>query len=125
MLAISLCLSVFIAAFIATRSALGLGFAATMAAGYFYGIVRANFESPVAQFIYDAALAGLFLAAMTRYYAPEQRFRLRRLIPWAIVLIGWPTMLLLAPGQHPLIQLVGWRGNVLFVPFILIGAALD
>lgn len=124
MLALGICAGGFLAAFVATRRRLWLGFAATIAAGYFYGIVRANIESPAAQFMYDAAVAGLLLGALTINYAPEQRFRLRRLAPWAIALIGWPTMLLLVPAQHPLIQLVGWRGNVLFVPFVLIGAAL-
>jgi hypothetical protein len=125
MLATGLCLGAFIATFVATRAALWLGFIATMTAGYFYGIVRANIASPVAQFMYDAATAGLFLGALTITYAPAQRFRLRRLAPWTIALMLWPTMLLLVPAQDPLIQLVGWRGNILFVPFILIGAALE
>ena len=96
-----------------------------MGVGYLYGIIRANVDSPVAQFVYDAALAGLFLAALTIHLRAAQRFRLRRLMPWVLCLIGWPTMLLLVPSQNPLIQLVGYRGNVLFVPFILFGTMLE
>jgi O-antigen ligase len=96
-----------------------------MGVGYFYGIIRANIPSPIAQFVYDAALAGLFLAALTKGLDASQRARVRSMMPWVICLIGWPTMLLLVPSQNLLIQLVGWRGNVLFVPFILIGALLN
>jgi len=125
MLAIAICIAAFLFCFRATRRALWAGLAVSIGVGYLYGIIRANIESPVAQFVYDAALAGLFLAALTLHLRPAQRFRLRRLMPWVICLIGWPTMLLLVPSQHPLIQLVGYRGAVLFVPFILFGAMLE
>lgn len=125
MTGVAVCLVAFVACFAATRYAFWAGVAASMGVGYFYGIIRANIPNPVAQFVYDAALAGLFLGALTKRLRPPQRARLRRLMPWVICLIGWPTMLLLVPSQHPLIQLVGWRGNVLFVPFILIGGLLD
>jgi len=119
-----LCSLIFIASFITTRQALGLGVAASLAAGYLYGILRANLDSPVGQLVYDAALAGLFLGCLSRRIRRTERARLRLLFPWALALIGWPTLLLFVPSQPFLVQLVGWRGNVLFVPFILIGAAL-
>lgn len=125
MLAIAICAAAFMLCFGATRRALWAGLAASMSVGYLYGIIRANIDSPIAQFVYDAGLAGLFLAALTVRLRAAQRFRLRRLMPWVLCLIGWPTMLLLVPSQHPLIQLVGYRGNVLFVPFILFGAMLE
>lgn len=125
MTAIAILAAAFLVCFAATRRALWAGIAASMAVGYLYGIVRANIPSPVAQFVYDAALAGLFLAALTLHPRASQRLRVRRLMPWTICLIGWPTLLLLVPSQHPLIQLVGYRGNVLFVPFILFGAMVE
>jgi hypothetical protein len=125
MLAIAVCIVAFLVCFITARRALWAGLAAAMGVGYLYGIIRANIESPVAQFVFDAALAGLLLSALMQNLRLAQRFRLRRLMPWVICLMGWPTMLLLVPSQHPLIQIVGWRGNVLFVPFILLGAMLE
>ena len=125
MLAIAICIAAFMLCFAATRRALWGGVAASMGVGYLYGIIRANVGNPVAQFVYDAALAGLFLATLTLHLRAAQRFRLRRLMPWVLCLIGWPTLLLLVPSQNPLIQLVGYRGNVLFVPFILYGAMLE
>ena len=108
MLAIAICIGAFVLCFAATRHALWTGIAASMGVGYLYGIIRANVDSPVAQFVYDAALAGLFLATLTIHLRAAQRFRLRRLMPWVLCLIGWPTMLLLVPSQNPLIQLVGY-----------------
>jgi len=123
--AIALCAAAFLVSFAATRRAIWAGFAATLAAGYFYGIVRANLEDPIAQFVYDAALAGFLAAACANHFSGAQRARLRLLMPWLVVLIGWPTLLLLAPLQPFLIQLVGWRGNVLFVPVLLVPAMLE
>jgi hypothetical protein len=125
LIAIGVCLVTFIACFAAMRRAVWSGVAVATAVGYVYGIVRANIDHPIAQFVYDAALAGGFLAAIARPLSPRQKFRLRRLFPWVICLAGWPTLLLLVPAQNPLIQLVGWRGAVLFVPFILLGAMVE
>jgi hypothetical protein len=125
MLAAGILTAAFLLSFVATRRALWAGVAATLMVGYLYGIVRANVASPVAQFVYDAAVAGLFLAALTLRLRGEQQARMRRLVPWVAALIGWPTMLLLVPSQPILIQLVGYRAVVLFVPFILIGAMLE
>jgi len=125
MVAIGICIVAFLVSFLATRYALWAGVAAVFGWGYLYGIIRANVGSPVAQFVFDVAFAGLFLAAVTRPVNAIQRYRLRGLMPWVVCLIGWPTALLLVPSQHVLIQLVGWRGNVLFVPFILYGAMLS
>ncbi|MGH7840214.1 MAG: hypothetical protein ACREQT_01670, partial [Candidatus Binataceae bacterium] len=124
-LSVAVCAIALIACFVAMRRAVWAGVVATLGVGYLYGILRANIDSPIAQFVYDAALAGLFTAALTRTLDARQRSRMRRLAPWVICLMGWPTLLLLVPAQHPLIQIVGWRGNALFVPFILIGAMVE
>jgi hypothetical protein len=115
----------FLTCFMATCWALWAGFAASLTFGYLYGIIRANAATPVAQFVYDAGVAGMFLATAMQTFSGPQRAKLRRLLPWVICLIGWPTLLLIVPSQDFLIQLVGWRGNVLFVPFILYGALLE
>jgi hypothetical protein len=125
MLAGSICLTSFVLCYITGRRAVWAGFLATMVVGYFYGIVRANLESPLAHFIYDFSAIGFYLALLTRKDTPIQRFKMRRVMPWVLVLAGWPLLIMLMPLQPPLIQLVGLRGQIFFVPFILVGAMLD
>ena len=43
---------------------------------------------------------------------------------WLTVLIAWPIVLFAMPWQDPLIQLVGLRGSIFLLPFILLGARL-
>ena len=40
---------------------------------------------------------------------------------WVYILLCWVGVMTIVPIQHPLIQLVGLRGNGFLVPFILIG----
>jgi hypothetical protein len=54
-----------------------------------------------------------------------QQFRIKKVCPWVIALIVWPILLLLIPTQDMMVQLVGLRGVVWFVPFLLIGALVD
>lgn len=101
------------------------GFMATMVVGYFYGIVRANLETTFAHFIFDFGAVGFFIALLARTDTPVQRFKMRRIMPWVLALIGWPLLIMLMPLQPLLVQLVGLRGQIFFVPFILVGAMLD
>jgi hypothetical protein len=107
------------------RRALWAGFMATMVVGYFYGIVRANLESRFSHFIFDFAVVGFYLALITRHDSPIQRFKMRRIMPWVLALAGWPLLLMLLPLQPPLVQLVGLRAQIFFVPFLLVGTMLD
>ena len=125
MLAITICLICFGVSYVAGRRALWAGFMATMVVGYFYGILRANLESRFGHFIFDFAAVGFYLALLTRRDTPIQRFKIRRMMPWVLALAGWPLLIMLLPLQPPLIQLVGLRGQIFFVPFILVGAMLD
>ncbi len=125
MLAAIICAICFVGCYIAGRRAVWAGFLATMVVGYFYGIVRANLESPLAHFIFDFGAVGFYIALITRNDTPIQRFKMRRLMPWVLALAGWPLLIMLMPLQPPLIQLVGLRGQIFFVPFILVGAMLD
>jgi hypothetical protein len=120
-----ICVILFIACYVAGRRAIWIGFMVTMAAGYFYGILRANLETPFAHFIFDFAAVGFYLSLLTRKDTPIQRFKMRRLMPWVLALAGWPLLVMLMPLQPFLIQLVGLRGQIFFVPFILVGAMLD
>lgn len=125
MLAITICLISFGVCYVAGRRALWAGFMATMVVGYFYGIVRANLESRFGHFIFDFAAVGFYLALLARRDTPIQRFKIRRMMPWVLALAGWPLLIMLLPLQPPLIQLVGLRGQIFFLPFILVGVMLD
>jgi hypothetical protein len=125
MLAIAFCLMAFAACYVAGRRALWAGFLATMVVGYFYGIVRANLESHFSHFIFDFGAVGFYFALLTRRDTPIQRFKMRRVMPWVLALMGWPLLMMLLPLQPPMVQLVGLRGQIFFIPFVLVGAMLD
>ena len=122
---IALCIVSMLACFIAGRRSIGWGVGVVMTIGYGYGIVRANFPAPMTFFVFDAGAVGLYLALLTRGLTPQQRARVAVLQPWMVVLLGWPLLLFLFPVQDPLIQLVGLRAQIFFVPFILIGAMVE
>jgi hypothetical protein len=125
MIAAALCLFAFVACFIAGRRSVTTGFIATMVVGYAYGIVRANVPSTFSHFTFDAGCMGYYLTLMVRRYTPVERYKIRAVMPWLVMLIVWPTLLLLVPQQNMLVQLVGWRAQIYFLPFILVGAMLD
>lgn len=122
MLGAGLCVVAFVLCFVTGKRALWQGFVAGLAVGDFYGILRANVEQPASHFIFDAAAFGMYLALLSGRLTPAQRRNVRSLVPWLIVLIGWPAMLFFVPAQDPLVQLVGLRSQTLFIPFLLFGA---
>jgi hypothetical protein len=124
-IAFLICLFAFVSVYIAGRRSLSGGVSLAFAFGYMYGIVRAHYPEPAAYFIFDSALAGLYLAVFSRKRTQIQRRKMRRIAPWAMVMLLWPAVLALLPLQDPLIQLVGLRGQVFFLPFLVIGAMFD
>jgi hypothetical protein len=122
---IAFCIAAFVAVYWFTRRSLVAGLEAVLAVGYFYGIVRANVPETFSHFIFDAGLAGLYLGTFLRGLTPIEKFRIQKLRPWVIALIAWPTLLLSVPVQDTLIQLVGWRGAVWFVPCLFFGALIE
>ncbi|MGH7987627.1 MAG: hypothetical protein ACREQX_15275, partial [Candidatus Binataceae bacterium] len=125
MLAAALCVAAFVLCLSEGRKALWRGVAAVMVVGYAYGIVRANLPETMSHFTFDAGAVGLYLAILSRPLKRMQRLRLRPLMPWIICLTVWPILLFLIPIQDPLVQLVGLRGAIFFLPFVLIGAMLE
>ena len=125
MTAYALCIFSFSICFWSARRQLWAGFVATLAVGYFYGILRANIPQPASHFIFDTGALGLYLALLIRAYSPLQKYKVRKLMPWFLCLVAWPTLLFFVPIQSPLIQLVGLRGQIFFLPFLLIGAQLE
>jgi len=122
---IALCLGAFVAVFWFTRRSLIAGLNTALSVGYLYGIVRANVPQAASHFIFDAGIGGLYLGLWLKNLTPIQRLRLRKVKRWLLFLIGWPVLLFFIPVQDPVIQLVGLRGVVWFLPFLLIGALID
>lgn len=125
MLAIAICVVVATICFLAGRRSLVAGIGCTLAVGYVYGIARANLQQTGAHFLFDAAVAGLFLARVSVRSTDEAPDLPPALKWWVAILIAWPFLLLAIPRQDQLVQLVGFRGNAFLLPFLLLGAQLS
>jgi hypothetical protein len=106
------------------RRGLGHAFGAALAIGCFYGIVRAQLNDSGSYLIFDAALLGLYLSAYKGLRGRVVRHA-RMLTGWVVALCALPVLLiLLSPfleGQPLLVQLLGLRTAMFFVPMILVG----
>ena len=125
MIALIACVLAFAAAYSLGRRRLVDGILVTLAAGYTYGIFRANFITPASHFLSDAAVLGLFAAQLFRKLPPVESRRVSGLRAWVFVLVVWPVFLFIVPVQDPLVQLVGLRGTILTLGFLLLGARLS
>ncbi|MBV8135201.1 MAG: hypothetical protein JO121_06100 [Deltaproteobacteria bacterium] len=125
MQSVVLCLGAFLVVYSCTRRSLTAGLNAVLTVGYAYGIVRANIPQTFSHFIFDAGIGGLYLGMAWNGLSPIQRLRIQRIRPWVIALIGWPVLLMFVPAQDAVIQLVGLRGVVWFLPFLFVGALAD
>jgi len=124
MIGILFCAAAFFLVFLAGRRSLTAGLGAVLAVGYAYGIVRANFPNPASHFIFDAAVLALYMTQLFTNQTADNRQRMRAIQIWTVVLIAWPVVLVFLPLQDYLVQLVGLRGNVFLLPFLLLGARL-
>jgi len=124
MISILICIIAFALCLYGGRRSLVVGLTAVLGVGYAYGILRANLAQSASHFIFDAAVLGLYVAQLRKPLSPAQRLKARKLKPWVFLLIGWPLLLLLAPVQDFLVELVGLRGNIFLIPFLLLGARL-
>src|SRR5580692_8847499 len=124
MLALILCILGGVTAFFVGRRSLGAGILVVLAAGYAYGIVRANLVSTFSHFIFDIALVGLyasqFLPGRKKQATPQHS----SLDMWMYILMGWPLLMLLLPFQPLLVSIVGLRGNMFFLPAVFLGTRL-
>ncbi|HSZ22120.1 MAG TPA: hypothetical protein VK782_03220, partial [Candidatus Sulfotelmatobacter sp.] len=73
MIAFLICVFAFVSVYFAGRKSLSAGVSLAFAFGYMYGILRANYPEPAGYFIFDSALAGLYLAVFTRKRTQLQR----------------------------------------------------
>src|SRR6266581_7469904 len=120
-----LCVISLIAVFFCARRSIGAGLVALLVVGYAYGLLRANFPNNFSHFIFDAAVLGLYGGVFMTPARGAARHRTLSLQPWVAVLMAWPALMFFVPTQDWLIQLVGLRGAVFFVPFLLIGARME
>ena len=124
MISIGLCGIAFLACLQMGRRSLVAGISALLTVGYVYGILRANLPDGISHLIFDCGVLGLYAAQLTRPQPLWQRTRSGDLRNWVIVLMAWPVLLFMMLWQDPLIQLVGLRGAIFMLPFLLLGARL-
>jgi hypothetical protein len=120
-----LCVLALALALLAGRRSLGAGLIATLALGFFYGIIRANVPETYSHLLFDAAVAGLYAACLFKPLSDSDRVAVHDTLVWLALLIGWPVLLfLVVRRQDFLVELVGLRASIFFLPFILFGARL-
>ncbi len=108
-----------------TQRSLLAGLRSVVTIGYLYGIVRANVPQPASHFIFDFATGGLYAALWFKGFNPVQKYRTFTLRKWTTVLFAWPIVLFFVPIQNIFVQLVGLRGAIWFLPFLVIGGCLS
>src|SRR5437660_2111321 len=111
--------------FFFARRSLGGGLVALLTVGYAYGIVRANVPTSASHFIFDGAVVGLYAGVFAKGASAAGRYRSLSAETWVAVLAAWPLLMFFVPVQDWAIQLVGLRGAIFFLPFLLIGARLE
>jgi hypothetical protein len=121
---IFLCIAAFVITFVAARRSVVAGLGSLSGVGYFYGILRANYPQRASHFIFDAAVLGFYIVHLFQRQDTETRRRSSAVLPWLGLLIAWPVFLVFFPLQDPLVQMVGLRGNIFLLPFLLFGARL-
>lgn len=120
-----LCLLAFALCYLAARHSLVSGLAAVLGVGYAYGITRANLPETYSHFTFDAGVIGLYASQLFKPLTFLQQERTKALRPWLEFLMIWPMLVFLIPIQDFLIQVVGLRGNIFLLPFLLLGARLE
>lgn len=120
-----LCIAAPLGCFIAARKSLVNGLCALFLVGYLYGIIRANLPNAITYLLFDASAASLYLGVWLRPVTKLDRYRIRELQLWMVFLVGWPCLLFLIPIQNQMVQLLGLRSAIFFLPFALLGAMMD
>jgi hypothetical protein len=124
MIAISICILAFVSCLWAGKRSLGQGLVVLLAFGYFYGILRANLITTASHFIFDGGLLGLYMSQKWMSRDPAASKSTKTLELWTIILIGWCVLIVFLPFQPLLVSLVGLRGNIYFLPLLILGSRL-
>ena len=120
-----LCILAFLSCFAFSGANWRYGLCALMAWGYFFGILKAHYVATWGHFIFDAATVGFYAGILFNWPRLEERQKWQKLKPWVIGMVAWPLFMALLPLQHYLVQLVGLRGNMFWIPMLLVGCMLD
>ena len=120
-----LCILAFLSCFAFSGTNWRYGLCALMAWGYFFGILKAHYVASWGHFIFDAATVGFYAGILLNWPKLEERQKWQKLKPWVIGMVAWPLFMALLPIQHYLVQLVGLRGNMFWIPMLLVGCMLD
>ena len=120
-----ICGVVLILSFLAARRSAVAGLVVVLSVGYGYGIARANLNTLSAYLLFDASVVGFYTARWHQLLSASHTIPLQKLKLWVALLMLWPTVLVVIPVHDPLIQLVGLRGHIFLLPFLLIGAELE
>jgi hypothetical protein len=119
------CALAFITCLLATAVNWRHGLGVLLVWGYFFGILKAHFFASMGHFIFDAATVGFYAALIVRPPTRGEKSKWAHVLNWVIALSVWPLFMAMVPIQHYLVQLVGLRGNMFWLPGILVGAMLD
>jgi hypothetical protein len=125
MIPVFLCVLALATVFFFSRRSLGFGLVAVFTVAYAYGLLRANFPTAASHFIFDSAALAFYAGVFSKPSSTYAHARSLTLQPWVALLAAWPTLLLFVPVQDWAVQLVGLRGAIFFLPFLLIGARLE
>lgn len=119
------CVLAFATSFVAARISLVSGLIFLLIWGYFFGILKANYVATNGLFIFDAATIGFYLGSLLNPKLKSVAYRYKPVFPWVSILIAWPVFMSLVPIQHYLVQFIGLRGNIFWLPMILVGFLLS
>lgn len=123
-----LCIAGLLGTALVARRSLGHALGLLLAIGSVYGIVRANVYDGIAHFLFDASVLGFYLGCW-RILLQDPRDEFSRIRLWVFSLCALPFVLILfspfIDSQPVLIQLIGLRPAMFFVPLLLAGAKLD
>lgn len=118
----------FTSTWLLARRSLGHGLGLLLAIGSAYGMIRANVFDGFVHFLFDVSVLGLYLGCGKRVMT-EAGTRLPRSRLWIGLLCALPFLLiLLSPfidAQPLLIQVLGLRTAMYFVPLLLVGAVAE
>lgn len=124
---LALCISSFAASVLLSARSIGRGAGWVLLVGCLSGWLRCRIFDGFAHFIFDAALLGWYLQCI-RLHLSAKETEARVLDTWVLVLLALPTLVLLGSpfigGQPFLVQLVGLRSSLLFVPALALGARM-
>jgi hypothetical protein len=125
---LALCALAFLGTLVISRRSLGPGAGLVLFIGCVYGWLRCWFYAPISHFIFDSALLSFYVAAFARPREPVLAGG-RKLQAWAILLGIIPLLVLFASplidGQPFVIQIVGLRSVLLFLPLIIVATWLQ